>query len=96
MHRAVGDRLTCVFVDHGLMRQNEGEQVEQSFGRHFNVPLIHVRAQEHFLNCLAGVTDPEEKRKIIGREFIRAFEAESDKLGTIPFLVQGTLYSDVI
>ncbi len=96
VHRAIGDRLTCVFVDHGLMRQNEGEQVEASFGRHFEVPLIHVRAEDHFLAQLAGVTDPEQKRKIIGREFIRTFEAEGDKLGHVPFLVQGTLYSDVI
>ena len=96
VHRAIGDRLTCVFVDHGFLRMNEGEQVEASFGRHFKVPLVHVRAQEIFLAALAGVTDPEEKRKIIGREFIRAFERESTRLGEVPFLVQGTLYSDVI
>ena len=96
VHRAIGDRLTCVFVDHGLLRLNEGEQVEQSFGRHFKVPLVHVRAQDHFLAELAGVTEPEEKRKIIGREFIRTFERESARLGEERFLVQGTLYSDVI
>jgi GMP synthase (glutamine-hydrolysing) len=96
VHRAIGDRLTCVFVDHGFLRQNEGEQVERSFGSHFQVPLIHVRAQEHFLSALSGVTDPEEKRKIIGREFIRTFEREAAKLDDAQFLVQGTLYSDVI
>jgi GMP synthase (glutamine-hydrolysing) len=96
VHRAIGERLTCVFVDHGLMRMNEGEQVEASFGRHFQVPLVHVRAQDHFLAELAGVTEPEAKRKVIGREFIRVFEAEARKLGDVRFLVQGTLYSDVI
>jgi GMP synthase (glutamine-hydrolysing) len=96
VHRAVGDRLTCIFVDHGMLRQGEGEQVEEAFGEHFHVPLVHVRAQEHFLSRLAGVTEPEEKRKIIGREFIRTFESESAKLGGVRFLVQGTLYSDVI
>ncbi|MCU0307390.1 MAG: glutamine-hydrolyzing GMP synthase [Thermoleophilia bacterium] len=96
VHRAIGDRLTCVFVDHGLMRLNEGEQVEQAFGRHFKVPLVHVRAADHFLAELAGVTEPEEKRKVIGREFIRTFEREAAGLGRERFLVQGTLYSDVI
>ncbi|MBY0395759.1 MAG: glutamine-hydrolyzing GMP synthase [Thermoleophilia bacterium] len=96
VHRAIGDRLTCVFVDHGLLRLNEGEQVEQAFGRHFGVPLVHVRAQDHFLAALAGVTDPEQKRKIIGREFIRVFEREAARLRDARFLVQGTLYSDVI
>ena len=96
VHRAIGDRLTCVFVDHGLMRHNEGEQVEAAFGRHFGVPLVHVRAQEHFQQALAGITEPEEKRKTIGREFIRIFEREADKLKDARFLVQGTLYSDVI
>jgi GMP synthase (glutamine-hydrolysing) len=96
VHRAIGDRLTCVFVDHGLLRMNEGEQVETAFGHHFGVPLVHVRAQDHFLSRLAGVTDPEEKRKVIGREFIRIFEAEAEKLKDARFLVQGTLYSDVI
>ncbi len=96
VHRAIGDRLTCVFVDHGFMRHNEAEQVEQAFGHHFHVPLVHVRAQERFLARLRGVTDPELKRKAIGEEFIRIFEEEARKLGAVPFLVQGTLYSDVI
>ena len=96
VHRAIGDRLTCVFVDHGLLRQNEAEQVEQTFGRHLQVPLVVVRAQEHFLAALRGVTDPEEKRKVIGREFIRIFEREAEALGATRFLIQGTLYSDVI
>ena len=96
VHRAIGDRLTCVFVDHGFMRHNEAEQVELAFGHHFRVPLVHVRAQERFLDKLRGVTEPEEKRKAIGSEFIRIFEEEAGKLGAVPFLVQGTLYSDVI
>ena len=96
VHRAVGDRLTCIFVDHGMLRMNEGEQVEEAFGTYFHVPLVHVRAQDHFLAELAGVTEPEEKRKIVGREFIRTFEDEAAKLGGVRFLVQGTLYSDVI
>ncbi len=96
VHRAIGDRLTCVFVDHGLLRLDEGRQVEQSFGHHFGVPLVHVRAQDIFIDALAGVTEPEEKRRIIGREFIRAFEREADQIDGARFLVQGTLYSDVI
>ncbi|MCL5735205.1 MAG: glutamine-hydrolyzing GMP synthase [Actinobacteria bacterium] len=95
-YRAVGDQLTCIFVDHGFMRKNEGEQVENTFRRHFHVPLVHVRAQERFLAKLAGVTEPEQKRKLIGEEFIRTFEEESHKLGKAAFLVQGTLYPDVI
>jgi GMP synthase (glutamine-hydrolysing) len=96
VHKAVGDQLTCVFVDHGLMRHNEAEQVVETFAGHFHVPLVHVRAEERFLARLAGVTDPETKRKIVGEEFIRVFEEEAAQLGTVPFLVQGTLYSDVI
>jgi GMP synthase (glutamine-hydrolysing) len=96
VHRAIGDKLTCVFVDHGMLRMNEGEQVEEAFGRHFHVPLVHVRAQDQFLSKLAGVTDPEQKRKIIGAEFISTFDVEAAKLGNEKFLVQGTLYSDVI
>ncbi len=96
VHRAIGDRLTCVFVDHGMLRMNEGEQVEEAFGKHFHVPLVHVRAHEEFLSKLTGVTDPEEKRRAIGGEFIRTFEREAAKLGNERFLVQGTLYSDVI
>ena len=96
VHKAVGDQLTCVFVDHGLLRENEAEQVVETFSGHFRVPLVHVQAQERFLSRLAGVSDPEEKRTIVGEEFIRVFEEEAGKLGDIRFLVQGTLYSDVI
>ena len=96
VYKAVGDQLTCVFVDHGLMRENEAEQVVETFGGHFHVPLVHVRAEERFLTRLAGVSDPETKRKIVGEEFIRVFEEEARKLGDARFLVQGTLYSDVI
>jgi GMP synthase (glutamine-hydrolysing) len=96
VHRAVGEQLTCVFVDHGLLRKDEAIQVVETFERHFQVPLVHVDARERFLARLAGVTDPEEKRKRIGEEFIRVFEEESRRLGTIRHLVQGTLYSDVI
>jgi GMP synthase (glutamine-hydrolysing) len=96
VHRAIGDRLTCVFVDHGLMRKNEGEQVVTAFRDHFKVPLVAVDASDRFLARLHGVTDPEEKRKRIGAEFIRVFEEEAGKLPDVRFLVQGTLYSDVI
>jgi GMP synthase (glutamine-hydrolysing) len=96
VHKAVGHQLTCVFVDHGLLRKDEAAQVVQTFRRHFHVPLVHVDAEERFLARLAGVTDPEEKRRVIGEEFIRVFEEEAGRLGRIPFLVQGTLYSDVI
>jgi GMP synthase (glutamine-hydrolysing) len=96
VHKAVGDQLTCVFVDHGLLRENEAEQVVETFAGHFHVPLVHVQAQKRFLTRLAGVADPEEKRKIVGEEFIRVFEEEARKLGDVRFLVQGTLYSDVI
>ena len=96
VHKAVGDQLTCVFVDHGLLRENEAEQVVATFGGHFHVPLVHVQAQERFLTRLEGVDDPERKRKIVGEEFIRVFEEEARKLGDVRFLVQGTLYSDVI
>jgi GMP synthase (glutamine-hydrolysing) len=96
VHRAIGDRLTCVFVDHGLMRKDEGEQVVRAFRDHFKVPLVAVDASERFLTQLKGVTDPEEKRKRIGTEFIRVFEEEAAKLPDVQFLVQGTLYSDVI
>jgi GMP synthase (glutamine-hydrolysing) len=95
VHEAIGDRLTCVFVDHGLMRMNEAEQVVEDF-QHFGIPLVHVDAEERFLSKLAGVTDPETKRKIIGEEFIRVFEEEASKIEGADFLVQGTLYSDVI
>jgi len=96
VYKAVGDQLTCVFVDHGMMRQDEAEQVVETFGEHYHVPLVHVQAQDRFLDLLAGVEDPEQKRKIIGREFIRVFEEEARKLGDARWLVQGTLYSDVI
>jgi GMP synthase (glutamine-hydrolysing) len=96
VHKAVGEQLTCVFVDHGLLRENEAEQVVETFGGHFHVPLVHVQAQERFLSRLGGVEDPEQKRKIVGEEFIRVFEEEARKLGDVRFLVQGTLYSDVI
>jgi GMP synthase (glutamine-hydrolysing) len=96
VHRAVGDQLTCVFVDHGLMRKNEGEQVISAFRDRFKIPLVAVDAEDRFLNRLAAVTEPEAKRKIIGEEFIRVFEEEAAKLGNPRYLVQGTLYSDVI
>jgi GMP synthase (glutamine-hydrolysing) len=95
VHRAVGERLTCVFVDHGLMRLNEAEQVVAAFEK-FEIPLVHVDAEERFLTRLAGVEEPERKRKIIGEEFIRVFEGEAAKLEDARYLVQGTLYSDVI
>lgn len=95
VHEAIGDRLTCVFVDHGLMRMDEADQVVEDF-KHFGIPLVHVDAEERFLGRLAGVTDPETKRKIIGEEFIRVFEEEAAKIEGADFLVQGTLYSDVI
>jgi GMP synthase (glutamine-hydrolysing) len=96
VHRAVGEQLTCVFVDHGLMRKNESEQVVAAFRDHFHVPLVHVDAADRFLSRLAGVIDPELKRRIIGEEFIRVFEEEAARLEGAAFLVQGTLYSDVI
>jgi GMP synthase (glutamine-hydrolysing) len=96
VHRAVGEQLTCVFVDHGLMRRNEGEQVISAFRDHFKVPLVAVDAEDRFLARLAGLSDPEAKRKAIGAEFIRVFEEEAARLGDAAYLVQGTLYSDVI
>ncbi len=96
VHRAVGDQLTCVFVDHGLNREGEPDQVEEAFGRHFHVPLVHVKAADRFLGKLAGVTDPEAKRKAIGEEFIRVFEEVAQEHRDARFLVQGTLYPDVI
>lgn len=94
--KAVGKQLTCIFVDHGLLRKNEGDEVEQIFTTQFDVNFIRVNAQERFYNKLAGVSDPETKRKIIGEEFIRVFEEEAKKIGTVDFLVQGTIYPDVI
>ena len=96
VHKAVGDQLTCVFVDHGLLRKDEAVQVVETFRKHFHVPLVHVDAADRFLERLAGVDDPEEKRRRIGEEFIRVFEDEARKLGGFEYLVQGTLYSDVI
>jgi len=101
VHRAIGDQLTCVFVDHGLMRKNEGDQVIAAFRDNYRVPLVAVDAEDRFLRRLQGVTEPEAKRKAIGAEFIRVFEEEAAKLasedgGGARFLVQGTLYSDVI
>jgi GMP synthase (glutamine-hydrolysing) len=96
VHKAIGDQLTCVFVDHGLLRKDEALQVVETFEGHFHVPLVHVDAEERFLARLAGVTDPEEKRRRVGEEFIRVFEEEATRLGRTRFLVQGTLYSDVI
>jgi GMP synthase (glutamine-hydrolysing) len=96
VHKAVGDQLTCVFVDHGFLRKDEALQVVETFGNHFHVPLVHVQAQDRFVGRLAGVDDPEEKRRRIGEEFIRVFEEEARRLGRMRHLVQGTLYSDVI
>lgn len=96
VHRAVGDQLVCVFVDHGLIRKGEAEGVVKTFRDAMKINLIHVRAEDRFLARLEGVTDPERKRKIIGEEFIRVFEEEARKIGEIDFLVQGTLYPDVI
>lgn len=96
VHKAVGKQLTCVFVDHGLLRKDEGDQVEAIFRKQFDMNLIRVNAKDRFLGKLAGVSDPERKRKIIGEEFIRVFEEESKKLGEIDFLVQGTIYPDVV
>ncbi len=96
LHKAIGDNLTCVFVDHGLLRKNEGDIVEEIFKNQFSMNLIRVNAQERFLSKLACVTEPEKKRKIIGEEFIRVFEEEAKKIGHVNVLVQGTIYPDVI
>ncbi len=96
IHRAIGDQLTCVFVDNGLLRLNEAEQVMQTFARSLGVKVIHVDAAEQFLGHLAGVTDPEQKRRVIGREFVEVFQAEAKKLPLAKWLAQGTIYPDVI
>jgi GMP synthase (glutamine-hydrolysing) len=96
VHEAVGDQLTCIFVDHGLMRQNEAEEVVKLFRGHYNIPLVHVNAAARFIGALAGKTDPEVKRKVIGAQFIEVFESEARKLGGAGYLAQGTLYPDVI
>ena len=96
VHKAIGKQLTCVFVDHGLLRKDEGDTVEQVFREKFDMNLIRVNAKDRFMGKLAGVSDPERKRKIIGEEFIRVFEEESNKLGKVDYLVQGTIYPDVV
>src|SRR3954467_659758 len=96
IHEAIGDQLTCVFVDHGLMRLGEAEQVVSLFRGHYNIPLVHVEAEDLFLSGLAGLADPEAKRKFIGKTFIDIFELEAKKIGGADFLAQGTLYPDVI
>ena len=96
IHEAIGDQLTCIFVDHGLLRLNEAEEVVTMFRDHYNIPLVHVDASREFLGALAGEADPETKRKTIGRLFIETFEAEAKKIGGAQFLAQGTLYPDVI
>ncbi len=96
VHQAIGKNLTCIFVDHGLLRKNEGDEVETVFRKQFDMNLIRVNAQERFLTKLAGVSDPERKRKIIGEEFIRVFEEEAKKIGKVDYLCQGTIYPDVV
>ena len=96
MHRAIGDDLVCVFVDHGLLRKNEGDEVENIFKKQFKMNLVRVNAEERFLGKLAGINEPEKKRKIIGEEFIRVFEEQSRSLGRIDYLCQGTIYPDVV
>ncbi len=96
IHRAVGRNLTCIFVDHGLLRKDEGDMVEKIFTEQFDMNLIRVNAQKRFLDKLSGIAEPERKRKIIGEEFIRVFEDEANKIGKVDFLVQGTIYPDVI
>lgn len=96
VYKAVGKQLTCILVDHGLLRKNEADQIEDVFTHQFDMNFTRVNAQERFLKRLAGVTDPEQKRKIVGEEFIRVFEEEAKKLGKVDFLVQGTIYPDVI
>ncbi|MCH5199263.1 MAG: glutamine-hydrolyzing GMP synthase [Oscillospiraceae bacterium] len=96
LHKAIGKNLTCIFVDHGLLRKDEGDFVEHTFAQTFGMNLIRVNAQQRFLDKLKEITEPEEKRKIIGEEFIRVFEEEGKKLGKVPFLAQGTIYPDII
>jgi GMP synthase (glutamine-hydrolysing) len=96
IHEAIGEQLTCVFVDHGLLRAAEAEQVVRLFRDHYNIPLVHVQAQDLFIGALEGVSDPEVKRKTIGKLFIDVFDAEAKKIGGADFLAQGTLYPDVI
>ena len=96
IHEAIGDQLTCIFVDHGLLREGEAREVEELFRGHYNIPLVAVDASQRFLKALDGVSDPEEKRKTIGRLFVEIFEEEAEKVGDVDFLAQGTLYPDVI
>lgn len=96
LYKAIGKQLECIFVDHGLLRKDEGDEVEEIFTNQFDMNLVRVNVQDRFLGKLAGVTDPETKRKIIGEEFIRVFEEEAKKIGTVDYLVQGTIYPDVI
>ena len=96
LHRAIGDNLTCMFIDQGFMRKGEPERLVKLFHEQFHIPVVHVQARDRFLNIVAGITDPEEKRKKIGHEFIRVFEEESKRLGPFDYLAQGTLYPDVI
>lgn len=96
LNEAIGENLTCIFVDHGLLRKNEGDEVEEVFGKRFKSKFVRVDAEKRFLDKLAGVKDPEKKRKIIGEEFIKVFEEEAKKIGTVDYLVQGTIYPDVV
>jgi len=96
LQRAIGDRLTCIFVDHGLLREGEAEQVVSTFGEHFHMNLVHAKPEDRFLDKLKGVTDPERKRRIIGEEFVAVFEEEAARIGQVEFLAQGTIYPDVI
>ena len=96
MNKAVGDRLTCIFVDHGLLRKNEGDEVEEVMKNQFHADIRRVNAEDEFLSALKGVTEPERKRKIIGELFIRTFEKEAKKIGKVDFLAQGTIYPDVV
>jgi GMP synthase (glutamine-hydrolysing) len=96
IHRAIGEQLTCIFVDHGLLRQGEAAQVVETFQREQGMNLIAINAVEEYLELLAGITDPEQKRRLIGEKFVRIFEREANKLGQIDFLAQGTIYPDVI
>jgi len=96
LHRVAGDAITCIFVNNGVLRKNEVSQVVNLFRHHFKIPLIYVDAEDHFIRKLRGVTDPEEKRKRIGKEFISIFEREAKKIGGVEYLAQGTLYPDVI
>lgn len=96
VHRAIGDQLTCIFVDHGFLRKEEGTQVEKAFRDHFKANLIHITAEERFLTKLSGVTEPEQKRKIIGNEFVAVFSEEASRIGAVRYLAQGTLYPDIV